>query len=343
MQWRKALVFLVLCFLSVARNTYATRLVTYSVYNETRAGAIEGTYVVDLHRAYAFYLFNAVRADPAADDSLVPSTLQGVLEGGDATMKALGKTLEFVRQLLGSPVEVDRLTTAGALKELKRVRLQTPLPHPPQILAIGLNYKNHAAEVGKKIPAYLEVFSKVCLPIGPEEPIRIPQSVKQPDYEGELAVVIGKPARNGQKEKALEFITGSMIFNDVTARDIQRRTSQWVLGKCVDTFAVAGPYLVLKEEIKNPQKLELKTSIGSEILQQGNTSDMVFPIAEIIAEISRFLTLQPGTIITTGTPAGVGVARTPPRWLRHGETVRVEIEGLGTLENPIIQEQEEMR
>jgi acylpyruvate hydrolase len=338
MQWRKALVFLVLCFLSVARNTYATRLVTYSVYNETRAGAIEGTYVVDLQRAYAFYLFNALRADPAVDESLVPPTLQGILEGGDATMKALEKTLEFVRQVLGSPVEVDRLTAAGVLKELKRVRLQTPLQRPPQILAIGLNYRSHAAEIGRRIPEYLEVFSKVCLPIGPEESIRIPQLVKQPDYEGELAVVIGKPARNVLKEKALEFVAGYMIFNDVTARDIQLRTSQWVLGKSVDSFAVAGPYLVLKEEIKNPQNLELKTSIGSEILQQASTSDMVFPITEIIAEISRFLTLQPGTIITTGTPAGVGVARTPPRWLRNGDTVRVEIEGLGTLENPVLQD-----
>ena len=338
MQWRKGLVCLALGFLHLGRDTYATRLVTYSVYSETRAGAIEGTYVVDLHRAYAFYLFNAVKADPRIDDSLVPSTVQGILEGGDATKEALGKTLEFIHPLLDDPVEIDRLISAGALKELKRVRLQTPLPHPPQILAIGLNYKSHAAEVGRKIPECLEVFSKVCLPIGPDEPIRIPPNVHQPDYEGELAVVIGKPARNVSKEKSLEFVAGYMIFNDVTARDIQLRTSQWVLGKSVDTFAVAGPYLVLKDDIKNPQKLDLKTSIGAETLQQGNTSDMVFSIAEIIAEISRFLTLQPGAIITTGTPAGVGAARTPPRWLRGGETVRIEIEGLGTLENPVLQE-----
>ena len=338
MQKLTCLLLLVIFSLSFARNAQGTRLVTYSVYNEIRAGAIEGTYVVDLHRAYAFYLFNALKAGSRADDSLVPSTLQGVLEGGDAAIEALGKTLEFVRQLLGDPVEIDRLNAAGVLKELKRVSLQTPLPNPPQILAIGLNYKSHAAEVGRKLPEYLEVFSKVCLPIGTGETIRVPHSVKQPDYEGELAVVIGKPARNVLKERALEFVAGYMIFNDVSARDIQLRTSQWVLGKSVDTFAVAGPYLVLKDEIKNPQKLELKTSIGPETLQRANTSDMVFSVAEIIVEISQFLTLQPGTIITTGTPAGVGAARTPQRWLRNGETVRVEIEGLGTLENPVIQE-----
>ena len=336
MQKLTRLLLLVISSLLIAQNAKATRLVTYSVYNEIRAGAIEGTYVVDLNRAYAFYLFNALKAGSRADDSLVPPTLQSIIEGGDPTLEAVGKTLGFVRQLLGDPVEIDRLITAGVLKELKRVKLQTPLPTPPQILAIGLNYRSHAAEVGRKLPEYPEVFSKVCLPIGPGETIRVPKSVKQPDYEGELAVVIGKPAKNVSKEKALEFVAGYMIFNDVSARDIQHRTSQWVLGKSVDTFAVSGPHLVLKDEIKDAQKLGLKTSIGSEVLQQANTSDMLFSVAEIIAEISQFVTLQPGTIITTGTPAGVGAARKPQRWLRNGETIRIEIEGLGVLENPVI-------
>lgn len=175
------------------------------------------------------------------------------------------------------------------------------------------------------------------MPIGPGDPIRIPKIVKQPDYEVELAFVIGKPARNVRKEDALDYVAGYMTFNDVTARAIQDRTSQWVLGKSVDTFGAAGPYLVLKDEIPDPQNLELKTYIDDELLQHSNTGDMVFSVADIIADITQFLTLQPGTIIATGTPAGVGSGRTPPRWLRPGDTIRVEVQGLGVLENPVEQ------
>jgi acylpyruvate hydrolase len=316
----------------------ATKLVTYSVFNEVRAGAAEGTYVIDLNRAYAFYLFNAVKAGPKADDSLVPASLLGVLEGGDAAIEAVRKTLEYTRQLLGDPVEIDRLRTAGVLRDLKRVKLLTPLPKPHRIIAVGLNYRKHAEESGREIPAVPEIFSKECLPIGPGDTIRIPKAVKQPDYEVELAFVIGKAARNVAKERALDYVAGYTVFNDVSARDVQRRTSQWTLGKSVDTFAVAGPYLVLKDEVPDPQKLALKTSIGGEVLQQSNTADMIFSVADIIADMSQYLTLQPGTIIATGTPSGVGSARKPQRWLRHGETIRVEIQGLGVLENPVEQE-----
>lgn len=316
----------------------ATKLVTYSIFNEARAGAVEGTYVVDLNRAYAFYLFNALKAGPKADDSLVPFSLLAVLEGADAALDAVRKSLEYTRKLLGDPVEVDRLRTAGVLRDLKRVKLLTPLPSPHRILAIGLNYRKHAEESGQKIPAFPEVFAKESLPIGSGDTIRIPKAVKQPDYEVELAVVIGKPARNVSKEKALDYVAGYMIFNDVSARDVQRRGSQWVLGKSIDTFAVAGPYLVLKDEIPDPQKLELKASIGEDVLQQSTTADMIFSVAEIIADMTQYLTLQPGTIIATGTPSGVGSARKPQRWLRHGETIRLEVRGLGVLENPIFQE-----
>ena len=327
-----------LLLLSLPSTVWATKLVTYSIFNEVRAGAIEGTYVVDLNRAYAFYLFNAVKAGPRADDSLVPSSLLPLLQGGEPALEAVRKTLEYTRTLLADPVEIDRLVTAGALRDLKRVKLLTPLPTPHRILAIGLNYRKHAEESGQKIPVAPEVFAKESLPIGSGETIRIPKAVTQPDYEAELAFVIGKPARNVTKERALEYVAGYMTFNDVSARDVQRRGSQWLLGKSVDTFAVAGPYLVLKDEIPDPQKLELKASIGEEILQQSNTADMIFSVAEIIADITKFLTLQPGTVVATGTPSGVGSARKPQRWLRHGETIRIEVQGLGRLENPVVQE-----
>jgi acylpyruvate hydrolase len=327
----------VVSMLILPSSARATKLVTYSLSNEVRA-AIEGTYVVDLNRGYAFYLSNGLKAGSRADSSLLPASLLGVLEGGTAAMEAVHKTLEYTRGLLGDPVEVDRLRTAGVLRDLKRVKLLTPLPKPHRIIAVGLNYRKHADEAGRQVPAVPEIFSKECLPIGPGEIIRIPRAVKQPDYEVELAFVIGKPARNVPKEKALDYVAGYTVFNDVSARDVQRRNSQWTLGKSVDTFAVAGPYLVLKDEVPNPQKLELKASIGSEILQQSNTTDMIFSVADIIADLTQYLTLQPGTIVATGTPSGVGSARKPQRWLKHGETIRVEIQGLGALENPIEQE-----
>jgi 2-keto-4-pentenoate hydratase/2-oxohepta-3-ene-1,7-dioic acid hydratase in catechol pathway len=200
---------------------------------------------------------------------------------------------------------------------------------------VGLNYRKHAAESGRPIPENPEIFSKECLPIGPGDAILIPKSVKQPDYEVELAFVIGKPAKNVPKDRALDYVAGYTIFNDVSAREVQRRGSQWTLGKSVDTFAVAGPYLVMKDEIPDPQKLELKTVIDNEVLQESNTADMIFSVAEIIADVSRYLTLQPGTIVATGTPSGVGSARKPQRWLKPGETIRLVIQGLGVLENPI--------
>ncbi len=317
---------------------WATKLVTYTAFNETRAGAVEGTYVVDLNRAYVFYLFNALKSPPSADTSLVPSTLLALLEGGETSMEAMRRTLEYTRTLLGDPVEVDRLRAAGVLRDLKRVKLRAPLPSPSRILAIGLNYRKHAEESGQKIPVFPEVFSKESLPIGPEETIRIPKAVTQPDYEGELAFVIAKPAKDVPKERALDYVAGYMNFDDVTARDVQRRGSQWVLGKSVDTFAATGPYLVLKDEIPNPQKLELETRIDQEVMQHATTEDMIFSVVEIIADITQYLTLQPGTVVATGTPSGVGAARKPPRWLKDGETVRIEVQGLGALANPILKE-----
>lgn len=316
----------------------ATKLVTYSYSGETRAGAVEGIYVIDLNRAYALYLSSASKAGKTTGESLVPPALLPLLQGGEPALAAVHKTLEYVRKQLGDPMAVNRLQTAAVLRDLKRVKLLTPLPAPHRVLAIGLNYRKHAEESGRAIPSVPEVFSKESLPIGPGEIIRIPKAVSQPDYEVELAFVIGKPARNVPKEKALEYVAGYMTFNDVSARDVQRRGTQWVLGKSVDTFTVAGPYLVLKDEIPDPQKLEVKASIGDEVLQHSNTADMIFSVADIVADITRYLTLQPGTIIATGTPSGVGSARKPPRWLRHGETIRVEVQGLGRLENPVVQE-----
>ncbi|MEW5977313.1 MAG: fumarylacetoacetate hydrolase family protein [Acidobacteriota bacterium] len=332
--FRTIVLVLLSCILNPAALR-ATKLVTYRFANETRAGAVVEPYCIDLKRAYSFYLFNSQKTGPRTDDDLVPDQLLEVLQGGEPVMAAVQKALDYTRQLLADTVEVDRLAAAGVIRSLDRVTLKTPLPSPPRILAIGLNYRKHAEESGQKVPATPEVFSKECLPIGPGEAVRVPTAVKKPDYEAELAFVIGKPARNVSKEKALDYVAGYLAFNDLSARDIQHRGSQWVLGKSVDTFASAGPYLVLKDEVPDPQKLDIKTSIGGEVLQHSSTGDMIFSVADIIADLSQFLTLQPGTIVATGTPSGVGSARKPPRWLKPGDVVRVEIEGLGVLENPV--------
>jgi 2-keto-4-pentenoate hydratase/2-oxohepta-3-ene-1,7-dioic acid hydratase in catechol pathway len=179
------------------------------------------------------------------------------------------------------------------------------------------------------------VFAKECLPTGPGEPIVVPAGVEQPDYEAELAFVIGRRARRVEAARALEHVAGYMTFNDVSARDVQRRGTQWVLGKSVDTFAPAGPYLVLRDEVPDPQALKVRTTVNGELLQDSTTAEMHFTVAQIIADVTRFLTLEPGTIVVTGTPAGVGAGRKAPRWLKPGDRVVVEVEGLGALENPV--------
>jgi acylpyruvate hydrolase len=223
-----------------------------------------------------------------------------------------------------------------ALK-LADVTLKAPIPRPGKIICIGQNYLEHAKESNASASPFPIIFAKYAnAVIAHGEPIVIPAAVQKPDYEGELAVVIGKRGRDIAEAKALDYVAGYMPLNDVTARDWQRRTSQWVLGKTPDTFCPMGPALVTADEIPDVQNLSLRTVIGDEILQQGHTSLMIFSVAHLIWDMSRVMTLEPGDVIATGTPAGIGAARTPPRWLRPGDLVRIEIEHVGVLENPVV-------
>jgi 2-keto-4-pentenoate hydratase/2-oxohepta-3-ene-1,7-dioic acid hydratase in catechol pathway len=310
--------------LAAAPPARATKLVTYEKGGERRAGVVVAGHVADL-----------ARLDVAPPLGPLPSDLLELLQRGDESLAAVARAARDLGARLARPEERQRLRAAGLVLPLEEVRLRAPLARPHRILAIGLNYRGHAAEMNLTFGATPEVFAKECLPIGPGEPIVIPPGVQQPDYEGELAFVIGRRASRVAKADALEHVAGYMAFNDVSARDVQRRGTQWVLGKSVDTFAVEGPYLVLRDEIPDPQRLRVRTSIGEEVLQDSTTADMHFGVADIIAEVTRYLTLEPGTIVITGSPAGVGAARKPPRWLRPGETIRVEVEGLGVLESPV--------
>jgi 2-keto-4-pentenoate hydratase/2-oxohepta-3-ene-1,7-dioic acid hydratase in catechol pathway len=310
-------------------------LVTYKCRGEIRAGAWLAEGIVDLNRGYQHFLVKSrtPRAEARAA-ALVPSTMLELLRGESESLTAAKETIEYVKKLLAQG-RSHELKHAGVMFSHEEVQLAAPVPNPPQILAVGLNYRAHAEETGNEIPQYPNVFTKEGKVIGPGEPIIIPPLVQQPDYEVELAFIMSKPATRVSKEAALDYVAGYATFNDVSARDIQSRVSQWTLGKSPDTFSVMGPYLVLSDEIPDPQTLRLTTRIEDKILQDSNTADMIFTVADIVAYVSQFMTLEPGTVVTTGTPSGVGARQTPPRFLRPGDTVTVEVEKLGSLSNPV--------
>jgi acylpyruvate hydrolase len=229
--------------------------------------------------------------------------------------------------------------TAQTSMELGAVTLKAPVPRPGKIICIGLNYRDHAEETKQPIPKYPTVFSKYANSvIGPAEPIVLPRVSQRVDYEGELGVVIGRRGRHVPEGQALEHVAGYVPFNDVSARDFQHRTSQWTIGKTFDTFAPMGPMLVTADEVPDPHNLDLQVTVSGQPMQSSNTRHMVFSIPYLIAYLSQVMTLEPGDVISTGTPGGVGGARTPPRYLKPGDEVRVEIERLGVLVNPVIAE-----
>jgi acylpyruvate hydrolase len=272
-------------------------------------------------------------------------------EDGPAAAVALGEDLVPVSTLNAPAMTVRGVLTAldgEGLRELQAraeqaderislvdVTLHAPVTDPQKIVCLGLNYRDHAAETGQDIPANPMWFAKFANSlIGSGEDIMLPGAHPEyVDYEAELALVIGRPARNVDAEDALSHIAGAMAFNDVSARDLQLQNTLWTSGKAIDTFAPCGPALVTLEEIEDLQTLGLRTRINGELLQQGTTANLIFGPAEVVAWLSRTMTLLPGDIIATGTPAGVGAAQ--GRFLRDGDTVEVEIDGLGALRNTV--------
>jgi 2-keto-4-pentenoate hydratase/2-oxohepta-3-ene-1,7-dioic acid hydratase in catechol pathway len=224
----------------------------------------------------------------------------------------------------------------GALDDLE---LGPPIPDPDKILCLGLNYRDHAEESGLPLPTTPLLFAKFRNSlIGPHDPILLPAQGEQFDYEAELAVVIGTRAKDVAADVALDHVAGVMAFNDVTARDVQHATSQWTAGKAIDTFGPCGPSLVLLDEIDDVQDLRVRAAVNGTTLQDGTTADMIFGVAQTIAFLSGLMTLEPGDIIATGTPAGVGISRDPQVLLGDGDVVAVQIDGLGRLENRFVAE-----
>jgi 2-keto-4-pentenoate hydratase/2-oxohepta-3-ene-1,7-dioic acid hydratase in catechol pathway len=256
-----------------------------------------------------------------------------------------GKTSYGAEQSNGETfrIEGDIFSSFQATKERAQIaKLLAPVA-PAAMLCIGLNYKHHAAESKAPVPEYPVLFVKNPGALNhPGGPIAIPRHLRsdEVDYECELAVVIGRPCKNVSRANALDYVLGYTCANDVSARDWQKIRSggQWCRGKSFDTFGPLGPCLVTRDEIPNPNALRIRTIINGETLQDWNTNDMIFDVPALIEFLSGSTTLLPGTVILTGTPHGVGMARTPPRWLKPGDSVTIDIEKIGSLTNPVILE-----
>src|ERR1039457_3184350 len=217
--------------------------------------------------------------------------------------------------------------------------LAAPIPKPPKIVCIGLNYRDHAEETKMAIPSVPTVFAKFPTAVtGHRHPIVLPKNSTRPDYEAELAVVIGKGGRHIPEERWQDHVFGYTILNDVSARDFQMAPSQWMIGKTFDTFAPIGPAIVTADEIEDPHNLDISLTLSGEVLQSSNTRHLIFGVPKLIAFLWSVSPLEPGDIISTGTPGGVGFARKPPRWLKPGDEVVVRVEGLGELVNPVVAE-----
>jgi 2,4-didehydro-3-deoxy-L-rhamnonate hydrolase len=235
---------------------------------------------------------------------------------------------------------IDYLRTGRASDgdplSLADLALAAPVRSPEKIVCIGLNYRDHAAETGGDVPEVPVLFAKfVNSLIGPGAAIMIPPAAQKVDYEAELAVVIGKTAREVDASDALSYVGGYSCANDVSARDLQFESTQWTRGKAIDTFLPLGPWLVTPDEVDDPQGLAIGCRIGDEVLQDSSTENMVFGVAELVSFVSQTMTLVPGDVICTGTPAGVGFARSPARYLEDGDEVTVSIEGIGDLTNQV--------
>jgi 2-keto-4-pentenoate hydratase/2-oxohepta-3-ene-1,7-dioic acid hydratase in catechol pathway len=285
------------------------KLVTYTVGGKTSFGKIVGDQVVDL-----------ADACPGATDLLA------ILRLG--------------------PAALDRLRAVeardGNTIPLSGVKLEAPIRNPQKFMAIGLNYQDHVQEIvnrGGKAPEHQVWFNKnVSCINGPYDPIELPRVSKALDYEGELGVVIGKRCKHVSVEDALDVVGGYLVINDVTCRDWQRKTTQWTLGKSFDTHGPIGPWLVTPDEVPDPHNLALRVYVNGELRQQLNTGGMVYGIAQQIAELSAAMTLEPGDIIATGTSSGAGFGFTPPKFLQPGDVVRVEVDGIGHIENRVVEE-----
>lgn len=285
------------------------KLVTFSRRGHTSIGKVEGRRVIDL---------------PAADPA-IPRSMRALLQGGPAMLER------------AAAARVD-----GQAYELAGVRLEAPVPDPGKYLAIGMNYAKHAEEArraGVQVPdSQVWLNKQVSCVNGPFDAVHMPRVSEQLDYEAELGVVIGRRCRHVRAADARAVIAGYVVCNDVSVRDWQRRSATMTLGKSFDTTGPFGPWIVTDDEVADPHALSMRMLINGEVRQEANTGQMIFNIYEQIAYLSTVMTLEPGDVLATGTPAGVGAAMQPPSFLKVGDVMRVEIEGIGHIENRVVVE-----
>jgi 2-keto-4-pentenoate hydratase/2-oxohepta-3-ene-1,7-dioic acid hydratase in catechol pathway len=316
------------------------KLVNYLFSHQPRLGAVIGDWIADLNRAHHEWLPTHRRGD----GHLLPTTMLPFLEAGREAMAAAREAVGLIeRQINGGAAEL--LRHQGIVVPLSGTTLLAPVPRPSKLIAAWVNYEEHGKEATVQAPKNAPLFFTKwpTAVIGPGQPIVLPRISQKVDYEAELALVIGTKGKNIPAERAYDYVAGYTILNDVSARDFSLRELLGVPGpsdiqKSFDTFAPMGPCLVTTDEIPDPHALGIRLRIGDEVLQDDTTGSMIHRIPQIVAYLSSIATLEPGDVITTGTPPGVGFTRTPPRWLRPGETVRVEIDRIGVLENPVVAE-----
>lgn len=283
---------------------------------------------MELWRAGVAHDGRVVDAAPLLPNSSGEMTARQLLAAGPTT---LHQVFELARKTL------DASSDAPNLLQSRDVELGPPVPDPDKIICVGVNYADHASEAGlaqTEVPLFFAKFRNSLT--GPTSPIVMPTVSSQIDYEGELAVIIGARCKSVSESEALQYVAGYTLMNDVSARDLQMQTSQYMAGKALDTFAPMGPGMVLAADIPDPQALTLTTRVNGQVVQHASTATMIFSVAKIVAFLTSIMTLEAGDIIATGTPAGVGFKRTPPLFLRDGDIVEVEIEGIGQLRNPVV-------
>ncbi|HEV3256976.1 MAG TPA: fumarylacetoacetate hydrolase family protein [Gemmataceae bacterium] len=263
--------------------------------------------------------------DVQATDAALPGTVRQLLQAGPDARRAVERAVQ----------RPDAVKVAAA-----GVKLLPPVPDPPKIVCLGLNYRDHAAEGGAPVPKDPVLFSKYATAlIGDGDAIVLPPVSKEVDYEAELVIVVGKRGRPADEKTALEYVAGYTIGHDVSARDwqLKKDQKQWMVGKTFDTFAPCGPWLVTGDEVPDPHNLGIRLRLNGRTMQDSNTRQMIFGVGTVLAYLAQVFTLEPGDLIYTGTPPGVGFARKPPVFLKGGDVTEVEIDGLGVLRNPVVQ------
>jgi len=293
------------------------KLVRFAMGGGARIGALAGDAVVDI----------AAALERKGSRAAVPQSMREFLAAGDVALAAAEEALSFAAD---SP-------DAGVIRSLEQATLLAPVGDPQKIVCIGQNYRDHCAEQNQPLPERAIIFAKFPTAlIGTGAPIRLPRISTQVDYEAELAFVIGRRGKEIPESEARRYVAGYMCLNDVSARDIQFSDKQWVRGKTFDTFAPTGPALVTADEIPDPHALDISLTLNGQVMQRSNTSNLIFGVWHLVSYLSQVFTLEPGDIVTTGTPGGVGIFRNPPVLLKPGDTVSVTIQGLGTLTNPVV-------